>query len=393
MRINIFAGETRVKVAPHLYLSGSGSGSTGVMLTHAIIDQTHDIPHLHIGGNNRDFVTNRDLSKLIDEVIDDVETKIIFMPVAVCDFQPMVERTQRLETADGAFKLGITPADKIISKIRKNRKDIFLVSFKTTCGHTSEEMYNIGVKALKTSSSNLVLVNDYKSRMNMIVTPEESIIMETDDRETIIKELVDVTLNRAKNGGFTRTTLVEQDFVDPKFDDDFQTVLEVLIDEGYYTPNPKGVTTGHFAESYSKDIMLSSRRKTNYNHSIKPVKVTRKGEVVEANVLPSAGATTQMMLFDEIPSSKYIVHFHGHMNKGSNIKTGSQRNFECGSKSCGINTVNNVETIVEGALWAVHLDNHGPNIIWNDKMPPDAVIEFIMNNWDADNKLINKQEQ
>ena len=67
----------------------------------------------------------------------------------------------------------LTPADKVIGRIRKHRKDIFLVGFKTTANATPQEQFSKGLALMKKASCNLVMVNDTVTRNNFIITPEE----------------------------------------------------------------------------------------------------------------------------------------------------------------------------------------------------------------------------
>src|SRR5690606_33043198 len=99
----------------------------------------------------------------------------------------------RLKTDNGSVTMELTVADKIISKIRKTRKDIFLIAFKTTCGATEQEQYLAGLNLMKKNSCNLVLANDTKTKLNMIITPEEAKYCVTNNRSLVLAELVDMT--------------------------------------------------------------------------------------------------------------------------------------------------------------------------------------------------------
>lgn len=62
----------------------------------------------------------------------------------------------------------------------------------------------------------------------------------------------------------------------------------------------------------------------------------------------------------------------------------SQREYECGSHECGRNTSRGLARF--GALSAVHLDQHGPNIVFNHAIDPAEVIRFIEANFDLSAK-------
>ncbi|RDJ35562.1 MAG: hypothetical protein DWQ19_12155 [Crenarchaeota archaeon] len=62
----------------------------------------------------------------------------------------------------------------------------------------------------------------------------------------------------------------------------------------------------------------------------------------------------------------------------------SQREFECGSHECGNNTSKGLQQF--GNLYAVYLDQHGPNIVFNSAIDPNEVIKFIEENFDLSQK-------
>src|SRR5690606_32830888 len=110
-------------------------------------------------------------------------------------------------TSSTTHDVMLFPADKVIKKIRQTRKDIFLVAFKTTCGADIQTQYSAGLNLLKANSCNLVLANDTKTRVNMIITPEEAKYHVTTDRQEALEQLVDMTYLRS-HLTFTRSTVV-----------------------------------------------------------------------------------------------------------------------------------------------------------------------------------------
>jgi phosphopantothenoylcysteine synthetase/decarboxylase len=124
--------------------------------------------------------TPEDVEVIVKQIVKDPAVRIVVFNVALVDFKPISLKYQttdsdvggryirdttfgkdskqlhKVEYAELAFK----PYDKIINLIKKERKDILLVVFKTTCGATKEEMFTKGLKLCKESSANIVFVND-----------------------------------------------------------------------------------------------------------------------------------------------------------------------------------------------------------------------------------------
>lgn len=345
-----------------------------------------------------------------DVLIPDLSVKIVFFNLAMVDFHGFVltrhgevtesgkyeERLKTRENPNGVQMI-LRPEEKVISKIRKERKDIFLVGFKTTCGATAQEQYLAGLNLLKESSCNLVLANDTKTRRNMVITPEEAAYHDGMDREASLRGLVEMAYLRS-HLTFTRSTVVSGDpipWTAPEVPESLRTIVNYCIESGAYKPF-RGATVGHFAVKLDEQTFLTSRRKTNFNelYSIGLVKVKTDGPdtVLAYGSKPSVGGQSQRIVFKEHPEADCIVHFHCPLKKIHSkmneqwdaIPVVSQREYECGSHQCGQNTSTGLKKF--GNLWAVMLDQHGPNIVFNSKINPKEVIDFIERNFDLTGK-------
>lgn len=413
-KIHIFGGGTVSYIASHLALSAPAYGSTARKIAdicrqrfNSKLDIELELTNMALGGHGP-LNTPEEISSRLDQLIESPLTKIIFFSCAIVDYEPHsvysgTKHDELLTPAIGKYAARLNSRDnnhidihafttnKIISKIRKDRKDIFLVGFKTTCGLSNHEMYLKGLKLCKESSCNLVLVNDVKRRFNMIITPEEAAYCETDDRDKVLTELVDMTYHRS-HLSFTRSTVVSGEPVswqDNRVPDSLRTIVNHCINSQAYKPF-NGATVGHFACKLSDTEFLTSIRKSNFNdldkNGLVYVKTDGPDSVLAYGSKPSVGGQSQRIIFSDHPESDCVVHFHSplkHSNK-DDIPVVSQREVECGSHECGKNTSNNLKQF--GNLKCVMLDNHGPNIVFNRDIDPNEVIEFIDNNFELANK-------
>jgi hypothetical protein len=409
--INIIGGGTVSYIRNHLALCAPAYGSTAKKLEKLCRQKNSRANNKAYGiychltkmaDSTSDLETNEDISNLLDKLIANPDTKIIFFNPALVDFNGSIapekewnvdwetgsisgKYESRLKTSEGSQLMLLTPAEKLVSKIRKQRKDIFLVAFKTTCGATADEQFLTGLHLLKSSSCNLVVANDTKTRLNMIITPEQARYSVTTNRDEMLSELVDMTLARA-NLTFTKSTVVEGDTVSwsaKAVPDSLRTVVDHCITKGAYKPF-NGSTVGHFAVKIDDNIFLTSKRKTNFNNLNKVglVKVESSGpdEVVAYGSKPSVGGQSQRIVFKDHPEMDCIVHFHCPQ-KGLDVPVRPQKFFECGSHECGENTSKGLAEVVSG-IKCVYLDNHGPNIVFNRNIDPQKVINFIEENFD-----------
>lgn len=409
-KVYVFGGGTVSHITSHFALTAPAYGSTAKAL-YELCKEKFDKCDVFLeltkmaGGDSLE--TNEDISSRIDELIKDPLTRVIFFNCAMLDFDiSAVTRCDgfwpRKELGKYTFRLESkslsTPpviytkaADKVISKIRKERKDIFLVGFKTTCGATPEEMYKKGLNLCKESSVNLVLVNDVKTRHNMIITPEEAAYHETNDREDVLSNLVDMAWHRS-HLTFTQSTVIDSDVVawsDERIPSSIKKVVEHCIQGNAYKPF-RGATVGHFAIKLSDTEFLTSIRKSDFNKLAETgmvyVKTDGPDTVLAYGAKPSVGGQSQRIIFNDHEGVDCVVHFHSPLkeNNPDAIPIVSQREVECGSHQCGKNTSDNLKQF--GNLKCVMLDQHGPNIVFNRNTDPDEVIDFIDRNFDLDKK-------
>lgn len=421
----VITGGTFVDVAPHFALAAPAFGTVGrelePLLTAALAHEgwtdTRVIrirTRMALGEGERtldewatlnqagltDLRTNADLGRLIDALVGDPRTKGMVLPVAVCDFEP-----QRLTSVEGAtrtvfgrsglarlssrktYALELAAGEKLVARVRRERKDIFLVSFKTTVGETEDGQYLAGLELLKRTSSNLVLVNDLETRTNLVITPEQARYHVTTDRQEGLRGLAEMVAARAKLR-FTRATVVPGEAI-PWRSEAVPEALRVVVDHciarGAYKPF-LGATVGHFAVRGPDGLIYTSRRKTDFNRldAIGLVAIEPRGKdtVIAYGAKPSVGGQSQRVIFVAHPELDCIVHFHCPLRPGVSLSTRTQRPYECGSHECGENTNAGLQPF--GRIQAVMLDKHGPNVVFPRDIDPQEVIAFIEAHFDLE---------
>ena len=410
--IHIFGGGTFSHVRNHLALAMPAFGTTAKRIEQLCKERFEDKMdiHLHLtkmADTNSTLVTNEDVNEAVVRVKDDFNTKIVFFNVGLCDFEANVVSDINYEgksfdiTPSGKYEerlksnssplLSLTGKPKILKQIRHDRedKDIFVVAFKTTCGATEQEQYLAGLDLMKKNSCNLVLANDTKTRLNMIITPEEAKYHVTTDREEALKQLVDITYHRS-HLTFTRSTVVAGEPIPWSSDKVFsslRTIVNHCIESNAYKPF-NGATVGHFACKTGENEFLTSIRKSNFNdldkNGLVRVVTDESDTVTAYGAKPSVGGQSQRIIFSEHNDYDCIIHFHCPVKSSSSVPVVSQREYECGSHQCGQNTSNGLKRF--GNLSAVMLDNHGPNIVFHHSIDPQEVIDFIDANFDLSNK-------
>jgi len=398
----ILGGGTISKVKEHLALSAPAYGKTArylhkkirgsfLFLTKMARDTSDSSINPFFLLKNNPLDTVEDVDRLIDSLIADRDIKCIIMTCAICDFKGGIineygRHNARLSSQFN-YKMQLTAYDKIISKIRKKRTDIFLVAFKTTVGANEYYQFRESLKMLKTSKCNLVLANDLETKNNLIVVPEENYYESSRDRYKVLDKLVEM-IELRKKGTYNPTLFMQTENVPYDFlPENFRTVLEWCIKNNAYQLNDNGFTTGHFCVRGEGNVFISSQRKVNHNDVAKNGMTKcevidyagTKHIVAQGTHKPSVGARSQAMLLKAFPDFDCLIHFHGRLRTDAKISTRSQFPYQCGSFECGQNTLDGM-TDYDG-IKAVHLDKHGPNILFKSTDDPLVIIDFIEKNW------------
>ena len=221
-RIAIIGGGTNTYISNHLALSAPSYGTTAKHLYQKFLNHSDNKMDVELcltkmADPSQDYLdTPEDVEALVDELIADPDTRVIIFNVAMVDFKPKLLKeidftfepyhyvteyesfgkyVRRFFTTKTELILHLSPYQKVIQKIRKERKDILLVGFKTTCGATKEEQFHKGLKLCKDASANIVFVNDVdKDR----ITTLKSKIIEKEKLESILKYQHDISINLLK---------------------------------------------------------------------------------------------------------------------------------------------------------------------------------------------------
>lgn len=384
----ILGGGTFNPIRNHLSLGAPAFGKTARELKKLMPES--ELVLTKMADYESKLITNKDVEEYLMKQLDDPNLGVIVMNVALCDFETQVGdvpsslMAKRLKTADGNLTLELKPSDKLLGKIRRKRPDIFLIGFKTTTGETEEDQFLIALKMMKSAKCNLVLANDLHSKMNMVITAEETIYGQSTDRAVSLKELADLIKMRA-NLTYNKTEWVEKENLPiNKTPESFQKVIKFLIENGgFLENNGNGFTPGHFCWKNSENSMISSQRKSNHNKVFEEgmgLVTVKEGELFRAEGVrkPSVGARSQWILLNAYKDYDCIVHTHNPLKEGKFINPADQRPYQCGSLECGLNTLHGIQDY--NGIKAVYLTKHGANIIFKSSEDPDKIIQFIKDN-------------
>lgn len=207
-RIHIFSGGTVQHVSPHFAVCAPAYGTIGTTLWREL-SKNGITPEVHLSrmaGGDPGFETNEDLEQEIKDCLLDMNTKVIVMAAAVCDFAPMMLKTtdgtrssfgkamKRL-SSDGDITMTLSPTKKIIDIIKEYRPDIYLVTFKTTSKNTYSYLEEKCRDNIAHSGADVCFGNDIGEKINILYFANGDIFR--GERDECVKKLCEVLENES----------------------------------------------------------------------------------------------------------------------------------------------------------------------------------------------------
>lgn len=180
-RVHIFGGGTFSHVRTHLSLCAPAFGDTaeqiyGYFNSPLLPYGSDTAPILHLtkmADRRSEMITNDDVNERIRYIFEYQNPKAIIFNVAMCDYDgqigdvPSGRLAQRLSSREESPIIQLTPADKVLSKI-KEHGPVLLVGFKTTAGSIIQEQVNMSVRQIVETGADIVIANDVVTRENIL---------------------------------------------------------------------------------------------------------------------------------------------------------------------------------------------------------------------------------
>lgn len=207
--IHVIGGGTFSPVRNHLAICAPAFGEAAIDLAghFGALGVSCALHLTKMADRSSPLVTNADVAALVDRLLDDPATRVVVMSAALCDFDGRVGdvppgfHAPRLKSRDGARTIEITPADKVIGRIRGRRPDVVAVGFKTTTQETPAGQLGRAIAQVAESDTSLVLANDTVTRFNLVVpagaTALSDCLAATTDRQAALRALAGAAVSLA----------------------------------------------------------------------------------------------------------------------------------------------------------------------------------------------------
>ena len=187
----ITAGPTIEYIDPVRVITNQSSGKTGVLLASELISAGAKVTLIYGPGKESPpkgakVVTVKTVQEMFNAVEKEMKRKfeIVIMAAAASDYTPQKSSATKLNSDLDEIVLKLKRAPKIIDKIKKMQKDVFLVGFKAETSVSKESLVKEARKKIRESGADLIIANDigikkYKEHPdynNVIVVDSKKII-------------------------------------------------------------------------------------------------------------------------------------------------------------------------------------------------------------------------
>jgi len=187
----ITAGPTIEYIDPVRVITNQSSGKTGILLASELISAGAKVTLIYGPGKESPpkgakVVTVQTLQEMFNAVEKEMKRKfdIVIMAAAASDYTPQKSSATKISSNLDEIFLKLKRAPKIIDKIKKMQKDVFLVGFKAETNVSKESLVKQARKKIRESGADLIIANDvgikkYKENPdynNVVVVDSKKII-------------------------------------------------------------------------------------------------------------------------------------------------------------------------------------------------------------------------
>ncbi|MBW2978043.1 bifunctional phosphopantothenoylcysteine decarboxylase/phosphopantothenate--cysteine ligase CoaBC, partial [Candidatus Woesearchaeota archaeon] len=187
-KIMVTAGATVEEIDPVRVITNKSSGKMGIAIANAAFRRGADVTLVR--GNttvepdyNYKDVQIKSASDMYKAVKDNINVDIVIHTAAVSDFT--VDKKSGKISSKNKLNLELTPTTKILEKIKKLNKDVFLVGFKAEYDLSEERLIEMAYHKLKKSNADLIVANDVAKKGAGFETDTNKVVIVDADKKTI----------------------------------------------------------------------------------------------------------------------------------------------------------------------------------------------------------------
>jgi phosphopantothenoylcysteine decarboxylase/phosphopantothenate--cysteine ligase len=169
MKILVTAGPTLEHIDPIRVITNQSSGKMGIAIAQRAYQRGAEVTLIYGPGiekpptylSVKNVKTTEEMHKIVVVELKSNKYDIVFAATACADFTPAGTSDQKIPTNNiTELNLTLKPTAKIINDVKRISPNTFLVAFKTEYNRSAEELVEIAFKRLRSSKSDIMVVND-----------------------------------------------------------------------------------------------------------------------------------------------------------------------------------------------------------------------------------------
>jgi len=164
-RVLVTAGATREYIDSIRYITNASSGRMGVAMAEEADFRGAEVTLIRTRGSVQSFVENQIEVETVEDMLKAVESElrsrkydVVVLAAAVSDFRVEGKVNAKIKSGN-PLTLRLMPTPKVIDRIKKVQRGVFLVGFKAETEASEEALVEAARKQIERSGSDLVVAN------------------------------------------------------------------------------------------------------------------------------------------------------------------------------------------------------------------------------------------
>lgn len=213
-RILITAGPTWVPIDKVRIISNIATGKTGILLAKKLrnlgsqvtllLGQIGDLKNLPKDIRIIRFSFFHELRNIMVKELRSKKYDIVIHSAAVSDYQPKITHPYKVKSGKSIWKINLIPTEKLIERVKKINKDIFLVGFKFDLNVDKNKLIKKAKVLMQDAYLDLAVANTLKNnKYQAYILNQKKIYGPLYQKESLVNKLIKLMKKTYKHE-FTR---------------------------------------------------------------------------------------------------------------------------------------------------------------------------------------------
>jgi len=168
VRVLVTSGPTREYIDGFRYITNPSSGKMGVALAEAALRRGAKVTLIHgqmavappTGARAVGVGTTEEMLETVVDALKDGRQDVAILSAAACDYGPLERKMIKTPSGIEHWQIELRPLPKIIERVKKVDKEIFLVGFKAEYNVSDRELIDRATRRLEEVDMDLIVAND-----------------------------------------------------------------------------------------------------------------------------------------------------------------------------------------------------------------------------------------